>query len=88
MWLKLVLAVLLGVAAGNITERFVLHGFITASGLEVVPASSLEVYLDGLRAGWENGYLSGFFLALFGKTYVVLVNSLLIAEVYLWGLPR
>ncbi len=67
VWLKLALAVLIGVAAGNVIERFVLHGFITASGLEAVPISSLEVYLDGLRAGWENGYLSGFFLALSGK---------------------
>lgn len=84
VFLKLVLTVLIGVAIGNVIERFVLHGFIMASGLEVVPASSLEVYLDGLRAGWENGYLSGFFLALFGKTYVVLVNSLLIAGPAVW----
>lgn len=77
--LKLVLTVLIGVAAGNVIERFVLHGFITASELEVVPVSSLEVYLDGLRAGWENGYLTGLFSALVGKIYVLLVNSLLIA---------
>lgn len=79
VFLKLVLTVLIGVAIGNVIERFVLHGFITASELEVVPTSSLEVYLDGLRAGWERGYLTGLFSALVGKIYVLLVNSLLIA---------
>lgn len=83
-WLKLILAVLIGIALGNIAERFVLHGFIDASDLEIVPASSLEVYLDGLRAGWKNGYISGFFSALMGKMYILLVNSLLVICPAVW----
>lgn len=84
VWLKLVLAVLIGIAVGNVAERFVLYGFTEAFELEVLPSSSLEVYLDGLRAGWEKGYFSGLFSALIGKIYVLLVNSLLICAPAVW----
>lgn len=84
VWLKLVLAVLIGIAVGNVAERFVLYGFTEAFELEGLPSSSLEVYLDGLRAGWEKGYFSGLFSALIGKIYVLLVNSLLICALAVW----
>lgn len=88
VWLKLILAVLLGVAAGNIAERFVLHSFVEAAALDVVPFSSLEVYLNGLRTGWENGSFSGLFSAFMGKTYVLLVNSLLLIGPAVWFLIK
>lgn len=88
VWLKLMLAVLIGIAAGNVAERFVLHGFAEAAGLDLVPLSSLEVYLDGLRTGWENGSFSGLFSALVGKAYVLLVNSLLLVCPAVWILIK
>lgn len=84
LWLELVLAVLIGIAVENVAERFVLYGFTETFELEVLPSSSLEVYLDGLRAGWEKGYFSGLFSALIGKIYVLLVNSMLICAPAVW----
>ena len=54
-FLGTVLAVLIGLAAGNIAERVVIYGF--SKDLEITALSSLEVLFNGIRAGWEKGYI-------------------------------
>lgn len=81
-FLSCCLAILIGLAVGNIAERVVLYSF--ASDLDIVVKSSLEVLLDGFMAGWENGYLAGWFTAVIGKVYSVAIGSCMLIFPVLW----
>lgn len=72
-FLGVVLAVLLGLAAGNVAERVVLYRF--AKDLDITVLSSLEVLFNGIRAGWEKDYLAGLFEGLTGKLYSMMINT-------------
>ncbi len=81
------LAILLGLAAGNIAERAFLASF--ARELEVTAKSSLELFLDGLMAGWENNYVLGIFRGLCGKLLALFAGSFLLLCPGLWyGVKR
>ncbi len=77
------LAVLLGLAAGNIAERIVLSAF--AEGRDITSVqSSLEVLINGMLSVPETGFFSGLLAVLSGKLYNVLVSSFLLACPALW----
>ncbi|HIR14262.1 MAG TPA: hypothetical protein IAB31_10120 [Candidatus Choladousia intestinavium] len=76
------LAVLLGLALGNIAERVFLYSF--AKDMDITVTSSLELFLDSLMTGWENNYLLGVFRGLCGKLYALLAGSFLLLAPGLW----
>lgn len=72
-FLKFLLAVLIGLAAGNIVERVILSHF--CAGTDIVWTSSLEVLFAGIGEGWKNGYLIGLFNGIAGKLYAAITAS-------------
>ena len=76
------LAVLLGLALGNIAERVFLYSF--AKDMDITVTSSLELFLDSLMNGWENNYLLGVFRGLCGKLHALLAGSFLLLAPGLW----
>lgn len=76
------LAVLLGLALGNIAERVFLYSF--AKNMDITVTSSLELFLDSLMNGWENNYLLGVFRGLCGKLHALLAGSFLLLAPGLW----
>ncbi|MCD7956943.1 MAG: hypothetical protein LUG93_14590 [Lachnospiraceae bacterium] len=86
-FLLFMLAVLLGLAAGNIAERVFLYRF--SADLDIVTVrSSLEVLLDALGELQETDYLYSLFNALTGKLYSLLIASFLFLCPALWFLCR
>ncbi|MCC8067151.1 MAG: hypothetical protein LIO94_08640, partial [Clostridiales bacterium] len=86
-FLYCILALLLGLAAGNIAERVVISMF--SKEMDITTASSsLEVFFDGISTGWENGYLYGLLSAITGKLYSVLAGTFLLACPALWNLCK
>lgn len=85
-FLKMILAVLIGVAAGNVFERTFLYNF--SHELDVTVQSSLERWFDGLLSGWENGYLISLFNSLCGKIYVLSVSTFLMILPGVWFVVR
>ena len=60
-----------------------------ARELEVTAKSSLELFLDGLMAGWENNYVLGIFRGLCGKLLALFAGSFLLLCPGLWyGVKR
>lgn len=85
-FLFFILAVLIGLVVGNISERAVIYAFVSDS--DMVASSSLEVLLDGIESGWENGYLSGIWNTLVGKLYSAMVGSFLLICPGIWFLIK
>lgn len=85
-FLFFVLAVLIGLGVGNISERAVIYTFVSDS--DTVVSSSLEVLLDGIGAGWGNGYLYGIWNAMVGKLYSAMVGSFLLICPGIWFLIK
>lgn len=81
-FLSVVLALLIGLALGNISERFVLAAF--CKGKDIIYTSSLEVFLERISKGWENNYVSGVIRGIVGKLYASLVGSFLLICPALW----
>ncbi len=82
-----VLALLLGLAAGNIAERAFLYAFTKEMDLTTV-RSSLEVLMDGISTFASQGWLTGFASMLAGKLYSVLIASFLLVCPAFWYLGR
>lgn len=85
-YLRALLALLLGLAAGNIAERIVLYGF--ASDMDVTVTSSLEVLFSQIAAGWTNGYVTGLLENLAGKLYSLITVTFLLICPGLWVLCK
>ena len=76
------LAVLIGLALGNVAERIFLYSF--AKDMDLTVVSSLELFLDSLMNGWENNYLLGIFRGLCGKLHALMAGSFLLLAPGLW----
>lgn len=76
------LAVLVGLALGNIAERSFLYSF--AEDMNLTVKSSLELFLDGIMAGWENNYFLGIFRGLCGKLFALMTGSFLLLAPGIW----
>ena len=85
-YLRALLVLMLGLAAGNIAERMVLYGF--ASGMDVTVSSSLEVLLDDLADGWSQGFLTGVLEGIAGKLYSLMAGTLLLICPGIWALLK
>lgn len=75
-FLKCVLAVLLGVIVTDAAEKTVLYLF--SENLNITVNSSMEVFFQCLKTGWENGYILAFIKGVFGKCYVLFLASFLL----------
>ncbi len=88
-FLSFVLALLLGLAAGNIAERIVLTSFAEDLGIAgSAVLSSLEVFLSGIGSFMESGFLVKFCSTFMGKLYSVLIASFLLICPALWRFIR
>lgn len=85
-FLAFLLALLLGVCAGNVIERVALYQF--SKELDVTVRSSMELWFDGVLAGWKNGYLTGLLKALSGKLYALMISTLLLICPAFWTAAR
>ncbi len=81
------LAVLLGIAAGNVGERIFLSAFTKDLDLGTV-ASSMEVLFSGITAFEETGWFTGLFTTIAGKLFSVLIGTFLLACPAIWQLGR
>lgn len=75
-FLKCALAVMIGVIASDVAEKAVLYLF--SSNLDVTINSSLGLFLDRLKTGWENGYVLELIRDLLGKGYILILSSFLL----------
>lgn len=75
-FLKCILVLIIGVVVGDIIERIVLYGFV--SNQDITVHSSLEIFVDRIKKGWENGYITGILTAIVGKIYIVILLSCLL----------
>lgn len=82
-FLKCALAVLIGVIASDVAEKAVLYLF--SSNLDVTINSSLGLFLDRLKTGWENGYILELIRDLLGKGYILILSSVLLVCPVFWN---
>ncbi len=84
-FLAFALALLLGLAAGNIAERIMISAFAKTLGIAgSAVLSSLEVFFAGIGSFMESGYLVKLCSTFMGKLYSVLIASFLLICPALW----